>query len=404
MFAKLSREQKTILMVLTAVNFFNYVDRQVIFPLFDVIKKEFLISDFQLGLLGTVFMLVHSLASVPLGVLADRYSRKKIIAGGVLFWSAASFASGLALSFKSLLAVRSLVGVGEAAYAPAATALITDNVPQEMRAQAQGVFNAGMFVGGTVGAMIGGVIAFYAHSNWRVAFFIVSIPGVVLAYLASKLKERLKTESHEAVDVWQLFYNTPYVWVVISGIFTTFAVGAFISWGIEFVVRYLGYNLRDASLILGMTLMIAGVTGVFLGSFIADTLQKTYAWGRSVTVAVSLILAGPIMFLGLHSTGNNLWFLVFFFMGTMLLSFYHGPSTAVMHDVISPKLYATGFALYLLVIHLLGDALAPAVVGKISDSIGLQAALEWCTALVFVSGVAFLFVAWLVNNKSLKRA
>src|SRR5207253_2440064 len=99
----ISREQKTMLAVLALINFFNYVDRQVIFPVFHLIKAEFNVSDFQLGLLGTVFMLIHSLASLPFGVLADRYSRKAIIAGGVLFWSAASFASGLAQSFRTLL-------------------------------------------------------------------------------------------------------------------------------------------------------------------------------------------------------------------------------------------------------------------------------------------------------------
>src|SRR5689334_960051 len=114
MFKELSREQKIMLVVLAMINLFNYVDRQVVFPLFHLIKADFRVSDFELGLLGTSFTLVHSIASLPLGMLADKYPRKVIIAGGVLFWSIASFASGLAGNFKTLLGIRSVVGIGEA--------------------------------------------------------------------------------------------------------------------------------------------------------------------------------------------------------------------------------------------------------------------------------------------------
>ncbi len=400
MFKQLTREQKIILLTLTAINFINYVDRQVIFPLFDLIKKEFLISDFQLGLLGTVFMLVHSLASVPLGILSDKRSRRDIIAGGVIFWTLASFTSGLAKNFKTLLGIRSLVGVGEAAYAPAATAMITDNVPESARARAQGVFNAGMFAGGTIGAMLGGIVAYYAHSNWRLAFFIVSLPGLLLGWLSTRLPDKAFSRREKTAGIGTLLKNQTYLWLVGSGIFTTFGVGAFVSWGVEFVMRYKGYTLRDTSIILGLTLMVAGVIGVFLGSIIADRLQQKFAWGRSLTVAVSLMLAGPVMYTGIQAQSGRWMFFVFFFLGTMLLSFYNGPSTAVMHDIVPKELYATAFAVYLLVIHLLGDTLAPAVVGRISDRYGLQTALEWCTMLVFISGVQFLAVAAKIRSQA----
>src|SRR3989344_3434248 len=184
---KLTKEQKTILIVLTLINFFNYVDRQLIFPLFDSIKQEFGVSDFQLGLLGTLFMLVHSLASVPLGMLADRYSRKTVIAIGVGFWSAVTFFSGLVTSFRQLVFLRSLVGIGEASYAPAATAIISDTFPAGFRARAQGIYNIGMFTGGTLGAMLAGTLIFYFHS-WRAVFFIVAVPGLVLAYAATRVE------------------------------------------------------------------------------------------------------------------------------------------------------------------------------------------------------------------------
>jgi len=398
MLKNLSRDQKNILLALALINFFNYVDRQVIFPLFDLIKHEFGVSDFYLGLLGTVFMFIHSLASLPFGIWADKYSRKTIIAGGVFFWSIASFASGLAGSFKALLGIRSLVGVGEAAYAPAATAMITDNVPENYRAQAQGIFNAGLFVGGTLGAMIGGVIAFY-FGSWRVAFFLVSVPGLALAWWSLNLKDVRTQTVHHNLHFRSLLKNVTYVWILVAGVLSTFATGAFVSWGIEFVIRYKGYNLKDASLVLGGSLMLAGVIGVFLGSLIADWLHEKHHFGRSMVVAVSQIIAAPILYWGISSPGKSPLFFLLFFLGTMLLAFYYGPVTAVMHDVVPEQLRATSFALYILVIHLLGDTLAPAVVGKISDLYSLRAGLEFATIFVFLSGLSFLAVTEIIRRK-----
>ncbi len=393
----MNKDQRYILIVLTLINFFNYLDRQVIFPLFGHIKADFGVTDFELGLLGTVFMLVHSLASLPLGLAADKYSRKKIIGLGVLFWSAASFTSGLARSFYQLLFVRGAVGIGEAAYAPAATAMISDNFPEEKRASMQSWFNSGMFIGGTLGAMIGGIIGFY-FNNWRLAFFLVSIPGIILALSCFSLKDQRLESTHENLKPLELLKVPAYFWLLVGGTLSTFASGAYISWGVEFVARFKGYNLRDASLILGITMMLAGVVGVFLGGFFADWLHKKHAWGRSITVAASQLLAVPFMFLGL-AAGRGLWFLLFFFVGVVFLSFYYGPATAVMHDTVPQRLWATAFAVYILVIHLLGDTLAPAVIGRISDTYNLLVGLQVATVFVGLAGVAFLVMAKHVGNR-----
>lgn len=385
-------------MVLALINLFNYVDRQVIFPLFHLIKADFGVSDLELGLLGTVFMLVHSVTSLPLGVLADTYSRKTIIAGGVLFWSVASFASGLAHNFKQLLGVRSVVGIGEASYAPAATAMIADNIPQKFWSQAQGVFNAGLFIGGTLGAMLGGVIGFY-FNNWRWPFFLVSIPGAILGMWALRLKDVRTEHPPEKIQFKVLFVNPAFVWLLIGGLCSTFASGAFVSWGTEFVVRFKGYNLRDTSLILGSTLMLAGVIGVFGGSFLADWLQAKVKWGRSLVLAGSQLLAFPLMMLGLYGNGKSPIFILYFFLGTSFLSFYYGPVTAVMHDIVPANLRATAFALYILIIHLLGDTLAPAVVGAISDRFNLQIGMEFAALFVFFSACAFFVVADLIKKQ-----
>ncbi len=400
MLKNLTRDQKYLLLILTLVNFLNYVDRQVVFPLFHHIKLEFGISDFQLGLLGTAFMLSHSLLSLPLGVIADKYSRKWLITFGLMFWSVVTFASGLVQSFRALLLTRALVGVGEASYAPAATAMISEQLPQDVRARAQGLFNAGMLIGGTLGAIIGGIIAYY-FANWRLAFFLVAIPGLVLVWFSTRLKDSQVVLRQGAIPWAVLWKNQAYIWIIISGILVTFATGAYITWGVEFVSRYRQFNLRDTSIILGLTFMVAGVLGIFLGSYFADRLHRTIAWGRSFVVAVSLMVAAPIMYWGIHITSpQGGWLLMsLFFVGVMLMSFYFGPVTAVIHDVLPERLHATAFAAYLLIVHLLGDTAAPAVIGRISDRTDLRAALEWSTLFVFLSGLTFLMVCYYVERQ-----
>ena len=176
----LSRQWR-VLGVLALINLVNYVDRQIIFPLFPFLRHEFGLSHLQFGSLATAFTIVLSVGSLPLGMLADRTSRRMVVSGGVLFWSAATFLSGLATSFRSLLLARSLVGVGEAAYAPAGAAMVTANFPKHMRARVQGIFDIGMFAGGAIGIALGGIMAQYF--GWRAAFFLVGVPGVLLAFV-----------------------------------------------------------------------------------------------------------------------------------------------------------------------------------------------------------------------------
>jgi len=155
--------QWRILLIMAAMNFINYVDRQVVFPLFHVLSEEFDLTDFELGLLATSFMLVHSLALLPFGWMADRMSRTRIVAYSAIVWSVATVVTGLSRSYHFLLGIRSIVGIGEAAYSPAAPSIITDAFPQDQRARAQSYFAMGMFMGGTVGMILGGVLGEWLH-------------------------------------------------------------------------------------------------------------------------------------------------------------------------------------------------------------------------------------------------
>src|SRR5277367_2368285 len=164
-------EQARLLAVLALINFVNFADRQVLNPLVPLLRQQFGVTDSQLGSLQTGLLVVLALLSIPSGYLADRFSQPKIIAIGVLFWSIAAIGSGLVPSFALLLVARGMVGVGEAAYAPAAQAMISDSFSFDNRAIAQAVFASGMLLGGAAGLALGGIMG--ERHGWQHAFIIV---------------------------------------------------------------------------------------------------------------------------------------------------------------------------------------------------------------------------------------
>ncbi len=175
------------LALLAVINLLNYLDRNVIFALFEPIKRDLQLSDTQLGWLGSAYILVFSVSALPFGVLSDLRSRRAVIAGGVAFWSAFTFLSGLVRGFWGLFACRAAVGIGEAAYGPASQSLVADFFPGRRRALAMGVLASGIALGGVLGLTLGGTLE--ARYGWRVAFMAVAVPGFLLAFLAGRLRD-----------------------------------------------------------------------------------------------------------------------------------------------------------------------------------------------------------------------
>ena len=257
-------EQKRTLKILTLINFLNYIDRDIIFGLVPIIQARFAVSYSQAGLLNTVFSIVHSVCTLPLGWVADRFSRRKVISYGVLFWSLATFLSGLAPVFRSLLLARGLVGVGEAAYAPAATAIITGSFPRRVRARVQGVFDLGMFVGGAIGIALGPVLMGWV--GWGPAFFVVGIPGFLLALSILRIEEPRVESPEKRVPIRHILRVPAFVWILMGGLFINFAVYSYVFWGTTFVHTYKGFGVREASIVLGVTVTFAGILGVLTGA------------------------------------------------------------------------------------------------------------------------------------------
>lgn len=180
------------LALLATVNLLNYLDRNIIFALFEPIKLELGLSDAQLGWLGSAYVLVFSLAALPAGVLSDMKSRKGVIATGVAIWSGFTFLGGLVRNFGQLFFCRAAVGVGEAAYGPAASSLTADHFPGKDRAIAMGVLQVGIPLGGVLGLLMGGALE--QLYGWRVALMAVGLPGFICAFLVTRMKDPTRVE------------------------------------------------------------------------------------------------------------------------------------------------------------------------------------------------------------------
>lgn len=337
-------------------------------------------------------MIVHATASVPLGILSDKWIRKKIISIGISIWSVATFCSGLANNFFQLLITRGIVGIGEASYVPAATSLIADNFPESKRGKASSVFHLGMFTGGALGMILAGVIG--THLGWRACFFIVALPGIILAYTILKIKED-KPHEHltsqvNAKNIFSLFKNKAYLLTLCGGTLLTFTSSAIIAWVSQFFIRYHNYSVQDASLTIGMVVLIAGPLGIYSGGYFSDYLFNKFNAPRSVVIAFAFILSSPIMYLTLV-TSNETIMLISLFIATYLMTWYYGPMVALIQDIVSPFLKATAFALYLLFVHLIGSTPAPALIGKVSDFTDLRTSMFITVATNFLGGILFLF-------------
>jgi MFS transporter, Spinster family, sphingosine-1-phosphate transporter len=380
--------QVRLLAVLALINFVNFADRQAIPPLVPLIRDEFALTSTQISYLQVSLQAVLALASIPFGFFADRFHRSRIIAGGVIFWSFATIFTSHVHTFAMLLLARAFVGIGEAAYAPAAQSMISGGYPQQDRARAQSIFAAGMLVGGVAGQAIGGLIGQWL--GWRAVFYVIGIPGLILSFAILGLAEPSRGPRSEVVPLSRLLRVPAFLTLMLSGVMITFASVAFITWGTDFVVRYKDFSLREAGISLGPALLVSGLLGVLAGGFLADMLQQRFAFGRILTVACGFLLAAPFVLWAITSEEKNQVVGAFFIAG-FFMSWYHGPLTAVIHDMMPRRAHASSVGVYMFATQLFGGILGPYVVGRLDDLADLILGLR-VAVVVMVSGALLMFL------------
>ncbi len=387
----------TALWLLLAINLFNYVDRQVLASVEPEIRAHFFRADdpnahFLTGLLGTAFLVSYMISAPIFGWLADRMSRWLIIGASVILWSAATAASGIVSTFALLLTMRLFVGVGEGGYGPAAPTIISDLFPLAVRGRALSYFYVALPVGSAIGYAIGGFVT--SHWGWQTAFFAVAPPGVLLG-LACFIRrdpreqiERLKQQRRATLrDYLGLVRIRSYVLNTLAMTALTFAIGGMAFW----VPGYLQYRGLPPSsrIIFGGILVFAGLTATLLGGFTGDFLRKRFAGSYFLVSGIGIMIAFPFSVAMLFTPFPAAW--VMMFIAIFFLFFNTGPSNTALANVTDPSVRATAFALNILVIHALGDAAAPPLIGVVADRTNMNVAFLVVSAMMLVAGVLWLW-------------
>ena len=394
----LTSYQIRLLAVLALINFVNFAARQVFVPLIPVLRDHLHVTDAELGSVQTFLLVVLAVGSIPFGFLADRFSRKAIIGTGILFWSVATFAGGLASSFLFFLIARAIVGLGEAAYAPAAQSMISGAFPQERRAAAQAIFASGMLLGGAAGHALGGIIG--PRYGWQEAFFIVALAGIVPGAALFWIEEPPRGPRSEVVPILRLLRVPAFVFMIFAGICITFSSVSLLTWGTDFAVNYKDFSLREASVSLAVIGLLSALFGVLTGGFVADRLQRSLSYGRIIAIAGAFLLAAPFLLLAIQSEEKPT-VLAGLFVAGFFMSWYHGPVTAVLHDMMPRRAHATSVGVYMFATQLFGG-LGPHVVGKISDLHDMQLGLQIAVAVMVCGALLMLLVIHFIRRDGLR--
>jgi len=394
----LSRYQYRLLAVLTLINFVNFAARVVIVPLIPMLRVSLNASDDQLGSLHTVLYIVLAIGSMFFGLFADRFSRKLVIGIGILSWSLATFAGGLATSFLFLLVTRSFVGLGEAAYAPAAQSMISGGFPSEKRASAQAIFASGMLLGGACGQALGGILG--PRYGWQVALFVLALAGLLPGIALFAIAEPPRGPRSEVVPILRILSVPAFLSMIAAGVCITFASVSLFSWGVDFAQSYKDFSLKEAAVSLAVISLISLVLGVMMGGYVADRLQRRYTFGLLIAISGALLVATPFLLTAILSDEKSI-VLAGLFISGFFLSWYHGPVTAVIHDMMPRRAHATSIGIYMFFTQLIGG-LGPKIVGKISDARDLQVGLEISVGVLVCGGLLMLLVIHFIRRDGLR--
>jgi MFS family permease len=388
------------LAVLFGINLLNFYDRLIPGAVGEEIRKEWSLSDTDLGWLATAFIILYALIGVPLGRWADRSKRTSILTIGVTGWSILTAASGLAQNFWQMAALRLSVGVGEASCAPAANSLIGDLFPAKTRARAMSLFMLGLPIGNALALIFSGMLA--RSFGWRAAFYVALIPGLLCAVGAMLIKEpqRGATEIHDigakkrdGNPYWLVLSIPTMLWLIPSGAlhnFVMYTIGSFLA---PFMVRVHAADIAVAGYISSFVYGVAGIPGMLLGGLLGDAVFRRRRNGRLLVASAAIAVSVPC-FLFAVPAGHWFVFSVLFGFGCMMLYIYYATVYSTIQDVIEPSLRATAMAIYFFFMYLFGGAFGPPVTGMVSEHFTSRAAVA--------AGVSFEGLKGAERNKALE--
>ncbi len=400
--------RRYLLFLLTVVYALNFLDRQILVVLSESIKVDMDLSDSQLGLLtGFAFAIFYVSVGIPIASWADRGNRRNIISIAVALWSGMTALSGLSQNYWQLLAARIGVGVGEAGASPPAHSIISDYYPVKERGRAMSIYSTGGVIGVLLGFLVGGWVDH--NYGWRIAFLVVGLPGFVIALLVRyTLKEpkRVIIDGTEDAVSSGLRQTLQTLWEMKSFRWFTVASGltAFVVYGIgnflpSFLIRFHDFNTLQVGIALASTAGIGGVIGTYLGGVFADKLGRTdmrwYLW----VSAIPSVVAIPFAVTALFSSSITLVLTCLFFT-SLFGAVYLGPTIAITHTLVNPRMRAMASAVLFFFLNLIGLGFGPLSAGIISDALSpnfgedsLRVAMVIISMVGLLSAMCFIIAA-----------
>jgi len=367
---------RTALILLTALNLLNYIDRSVLFAVQPLVQAEFHLSNAQVGYLTSAFLGFFILAAPLTGPFADRYSRKLIIVVGAIFWSALTLLTAVTHNYWELLVRHTLVGVGEATFSTISPTFVADLFPEEKRGRILGIFYLAIPVGTALGYLLGGKLG--PQFGWRFPFYIAAAPGFVLALAVAFLPEPERgrfdsvKETRERGTILGLARN-PAFWTATLGMAAmTFSLGGVQVWMPTFLVRLRGYSLEAANYAFGIIVVFDGVVASLLGGWLGDRLLRRTKAAYYLVSAASMALGVPVMVVALFTRGKAM--LPAIAIAAFFLLLNTSPLNAAVINSVGAHIRATAIAVEIFFIHILGDAFSPTMMGYMADRWSLQAA------------------------------
>jgi MFS family permease len=381
------KNRTAILALLTGLNLLNYIDRMIVPAVLKDMQADLHLSNFRAGLVVSAFMIGYFVTSPIFGALADKGSRKGLIAFGVAVWSIATFASGFTHSFWQMIAARVVVGIGEASYATLAPTIIDDITPADQKNRALAIFYLAIPVGSALGYVIGGqILHFY---GWRYAFFIAGGPGLVLALTCLAIVEperKLREAKAKLVDAMRTMAKLPQFRRAVLGYCTyTWAIGAFAAWAPKYLAETYPNSLTSSSAAtyFGAVTVVGGAVGTIIGGRWSDRAVRAIpqatdglAWDAAPTkrgtnallgvCAKSMVIAAPLTAFAFLMPSSTTFFAVAF-VAEVFLFLSTSPVNAIGLRAVPPELRASAMAGMIFAIHLFGDLWSPAVLGLLYD-------------------------------------
>jgi predicted MFS family arabinose efflux permease len=381
------------LAVLTGLNVLNYIDRNTLLGVQPLVQKEFHITDAETGLLTSAFFFCYMFAAPAVGWLGDRFPRKRIVLVGIAVWSGFTLLTWLVRDYNQLLFRHTIVGIGEASYATIAPTLVADLFPMERRGRMLSIFYLGLPVGSALGILLGGPLG--QEHGWRFPFMLAGIPGFLLALVLFFLPEPERgqtdtlTPSLERSTLLGLARNGAFITACLGMAMYTFAVGGLQVWIPTFLHRVRGMSVSRAAITFGLIAAVNGVVATILGGWIGDRMLKRHHGAYYRFSGWAMYAAVPLMIAAVYVTGPLMLPAIFFAVFALLI--LTGPSNTAVVNSVDAGIRSTALAVNTFVIHALGDAFSPWMIGKISDHSSLQTAFWAAFVTAALSGWFFLY-------------